>query len=405
MDGSSTKLNLTSVRRKNYIKFAKSEYPTGGPTWWMAWFKNKIEEYDKKTNGTFSIIIIDSLDIANYYRIPYLLVKPHLKDKFLDNQNRWILSIRNSDLCIHGTDTKIPVSKYHFHGSFDEMKNPIIINEGIARQQTDNNITPLTVSRPRYTIIESPSNVKEHKILFLDLLTKNIDLYEGPNKELQQYCPKFFELLSNILNDKFVDWHTKVMISAALGYFVLEDDVIPDAEENGYIDDLYLVTYILNEIKNNQSPEIIIRNWRGEEDIIRLIDEIFIKASDIVGPLSKEILKKVGLYKFSLLALEEYSGEYPKREARLMKEKRDLIALLAYIIQKVEDDKFKSRSYSEIKKYVENDGNYDEIQRIIEISKLYHEIEIESDGKEEKFRLMIERKMREAQLKIILEKK
>jgi hypothetical protein len=178
-----------------------------------------------------------------------------------------------------------------------------------------------------------------------------------------------------------------------------------DTEANGYIDDLYLVTFVLNEIKNNQSPEIIIRNWNGEEDIIRLINEIFIEASVIVGTFSKHILQKVGLYKFSLLSLEEYSGEYPKREARLIKEKRDLISLLAYIIQKVEKDDLKSRSYAEIKKFVENDGNYDEIQRICEISKLYHEIEVEAIDKPEDFKKLLEQKMREARFNALKGKK
>jgi uncharacterized membrane protein YkvA (DUF1232 family) len=273
----------------------------------------------------------------------------------------------------------------------------ININRKIRVQKhTESELGIKKVSRPRYTIIESQTIGEEHKISFLDLLTMNIDLYKGPNKEIQKYCHKFFELLSNILNDKFVDWHTKIMISAALGYFVLEEDVTPDTESNGYVDDLYLVTYVLNEIKNNQSPEIILRNWNGEEDIIRLINEIFIESSDIVGTSSKHILEKVGLYKFSLLFLEEYSGEYPKREARLIKEKRDLISLLAYIIQKVEKDDFKSRSYAEIKKFVEKNGNYDEIQRIIEISKLYHQIETESIDNKDDFVKMLEQRMREA---------
>jgi uncharacterized membrane protein YkvA (DUF1232 family) len=303
------------------------------------------------------------------------------------------------------------------HNSLIGQKNvksfvsiPIIqetnIENNVSFQLThESDVRIRKVSRPRYTIVEFPVNAEENKISFLDLLTKNIEHYKGCNRDIQKYCPKFFELLSNILNDKFVDWHTKVMISAALGYFVLEADVIPDTEASGYVDDLYIVTYVLNEIKNNQSPEIIIRNWNGEEDIICLIDEIFTAASNIVGPLSKQILQTVGLYKFSLLSLEEYSGEYPKKVARLLKEKRDLISLLAYIIQKVEDSKFKSRSYSEIKKFVESNGNYDEIQRIIEISKLYHEIEVEPNDKDKKFKEKLERKMREARVRGIMKKK
>jgi uncharacterized membrane protein YkvA (DUF1232 family) len=264
---------------------------------------------------------------------------------------------------------------------------------------------------PRYIITESIIHKDTNKILFFDLLTKNIELYEGPNKELQEYCPQFFGLLSNILNDKFVDWHTKIMISAAMGYFVLDCDIIPDTQENGYIDDLYLITYVLNEIKNSQTPEIIIRNWNEDTDIIQLIDEVFEATSSILGNLSKPILQKVGLYKFSQLPMEEYSGKYPKRLAKVANDKRELLGLLAYIIQKVENEYPSNRSYEKIKKYVENNGNFDEIQRIIELSKLYHQIEIESknngDGKEIEKDLiqLLERRMREVRLQAIMENK
>ncbi|ABS54872.1 protein of unknown function DUF1232 [Methanoregula boonei 6A8] len=270
--------------------------------------------------------------------------------------------------------------------------------------QIDIGIKNRKIPRLRYSIIESLTDVENQEISFLDFLTKNIKIYNGPNKELQQYCPIFFELLSNIINDKFVDWHTKIMISAALGYFVLEEDVIPDIAENGYVDDLYLVTYVLNEIKVTQSPEIILRNWSRKEDILQLIDDVFIKASEIVGPLSKNILQKVGLYKFSLLSLEEYSGVYPKRYATVAREKRELIGLLAYIIQHIKGDDLYRSSYEKIRKYIENDGNFDEIQRIIEISKLYHKIDVESIDKPEDFVKLLEQRMREARLKALKEK-
>ena len=43
---------------------------------------------------------------------------------------------------------------------------------------------------------------------------------------------------------KFTDWHTKMMISSAIAYFVLEEDVIPDHTENGYIDDLFITSVL-----------------------------------------------------------------------------------------------------------------------------------------------------------------
>jgi uncharacterized membrane protein YkvA (DUF1232 family) len=342
-------------------------------------------------------------EISTNYSIA--LRKPNQESKKSDEHNEGVENDSNTS----------PTKSETFSGKSgddnsinDQLKSQSITKiETIetVQQQAESEIGIKKISRSRYTIIESQTNAEEHKISFLDLLTKNIELFEGANKEIQKYCPNFFELLSNILNDKFVDWHTKLLISAALGYFVLEDDVIPDTEERGYIDDLYIVTYVLNEIKNNQSSEIIIRNWTGEEDIVRLIDEIYIAASDIVGHLSKPILQKVGLYKYSLLSLEEYSGEYPKRFAKVSREKRELLGLLAYIIRSVEGDELSRRSYESIRRYVENNGNYDEIQRIIEISKLYHQIETESFGKQDDFVKMLEQRMREARFCALKEKK
>ena len=335
-------------------------------------------------------------------------------NKFTDNEwiktnssSQFIAPCQLSDTLKSSVQTKsqpniIIESKFEQNQENSTRKNSNIQKD--AEKDADIDITQKK-KRSRYIIFETPSEDDTHKISFLEFLTKNIECYEGPNKEIQRYCPIFFELLSNILNDKFVDWHTKVMISATLGYFVLEEDVICDTEKNGYIDDLYLVTYVLNEIKNSQSPEIIIRNWSGKENIIRLINDVFIETSQIVGPLSKKILQKVGLYKFSLLSLEEYSGEYPKRYAKVSREKRELIGLLAYIIQKVQGDDLYRSNYEKIKKHVENDENFDEIQRIIEISRLYHKIEVESIENPDDFVKLLEQRMREARFSALKEKK
>src|SRR5690606_5908589 len=108
------------------------------------------------------------------------------------------------------------------------------------------------------TIIDSPNpdyltSYKEdyqekHNIGYYDILIENLRQYSGPYKEIQIHCPIFFKLLCDILNDRFTDWHTKIMISSCLAYFVLEKDVIPDHQETGYIDDLFIVSYVLKEI-------------------------------------------------------------------------------------------------------------------------------------------------------------
>ena len=63
------------------------------------------------------------------------------------------------------------------------------------------------------------------------------------------------------MNDKYADWHTKILVSSALGYFVLENDVIVDNAEFGYLDDLYILCYTLREIERHVSPSLLDNNW------------------------------------------------------------------------------------------------------------------------------------------------
>ena len=65
---------------------------------------------------------------------------------------------------------------------------------------------------------------------FQDTLKDTIEEFDGKYKEIVKYCPSLFALLCKILNDKATDWNTKLMIDAALAYFVLPDDIIPDNE-------------------------------------------------------------------------------------------------------------------------------------------------------------------------------
>lgn len=106
-------------------------------------------------------------------------------------------------------------------------------------------------------------------------LLERIRDYNGPDKDLVKYFPALFNLACNILNDKYTDWHTKVLISSALGYVILEDDVIPDNSEFGYLDDLYILCYVLREIKQHVSPSLLDDNWEYSEDVHDLIEETY----------------------------------------------------------------------------------------------------------------------------------
>ncbi len=264
-------------------------------------------------------------------------------------------------------------------------------------------------------IIEEPPAIEEkisfmkeyqnkHNFEYYDVLIQNLKNYQGPNKKLQMSCPIFFKLLCDILNDKFTDWHTKIMISSAIAYFVLEEDVIPDHEENGYIDDLFITSFVLKEIKEN-SPELIDENWLYEEDIFADIDRVYIQTSEILGDRIYEVLRKVGLHKFRSLDLEEYSGKYPQKLSKIAAEKRELFGIVVFLFNKLQDKKMKSATLDQIKNMLQESGEADEIFRLIELSKIHHTYSVGTRVEEEvDFENILERRLQEARLNALLGK-
>jgi uncharacterized membrane protein YkvA (DUF1232 family) len=236
-----------------------------------------------------------------------------------------------------------------------------------------------------------------------EALLKKIDQYHGRDKELIVIFPAFLHLACKILNDRYTDWHSKIMISSALGYFVLEDDITPDHLEFGYSDDLYLLTYVLREIKKHVSPRLLEDNWDYEEDILKLIENTFQNLSIVVDNDSCEILHKVGLLKFKELNLEEYSGSYHHRIAKLAREKRELLGITAYLSKKLFHTTTSPHDIETIKKQLEQYGDYDEVQRLIYLSTADHRIGNELKEENNSFEENLEEQSRRERLRILLE--
>jgi len=276
------------------------------------------------------------------------------------------------------------------------QNNQVIITENFAKPERESEFVNLIIEEK---INEDTIGIEKfsfHDIL-LNQMTKN-----GTNQGITKYSPHFFKLLCNILNDQFIDWHTRILISSALGYFVMDEDVIPDNIENGYVDDLFIICYVLREIKNNISSKLIEENWPYEEDILELVDDIYEKSYRVVQDKACEILQTVGIHRFKTLELEEYSGTYQDKIAKLGSEKRELIAISAFLIKMLYNVDM-GRNFKEIKTYVKKYGSYDEINRLIELSKLNHDIQQKKDDKSYTFEDELEEELKQARLKALLD--
>lgn len=243
----------------------------------------------------------------------------------------------------------------------------------------------------------------ENCLSYMEYLQKRINSYEGPDKKLIAYFPPLYHLACNILNDQYTDWHTKMLISSALGYYILEYDIIPDDKELGYLDDLFILSYVLHQIEKHVSPNLLEDNWNYQENVHEVIENVYHETYNLVEDFACEILHKVGIWKFKELELEEYSGTYQDRIAKLAHEKRELMGLLAYLVKVVYHTNIPRDDLSKIKEFLMKYGDYTEIERLIQISLRDHDIIDSHTADKIKFEEELEEELRRARLNAILE--
>lgn len=98
-------------------------------------------------------------------------------------------------------------------------------------------------------------------------------------------APDLFHLLTRLMLDPDVPASKKVKIAGIIAYFISPLDFLPEIFLGpiGYLDDIALTAYVLNDIINEVDPKIIQRNWAGNRDILPLIKTIIANANNMIG--------------------------------------------------------------------------------------------------------------------------
>ncbi len=109
-------------------------------------------------------------------------------------------------------------------------------------------------------------------------------------------APDIFHLLTRLVMDEEVPRSKKVKLGIAIAYFISPVDLLPEALLGpiGYLDDVTLAAYVLNDIINDVDPQIIIRNWAGDHDILNLVKTILLNSDRMLGSgLWKKIKNRI----------------------------------------------------------------------------------------------------------------
>jgi uncharacterized membrane protein YkvA (DUF1232 family) len=118
---------------------------------------------------------------------------------------------------------------------------------------------------------------------YYNFLKEQMQMFKDQGKEFDEvilYIPEYFRLLSDLLDQDIVDKDARMLVNAALGYFVAPDDVLPDDTYGpmGYIDDTFMCCHVLK-ILFAEYKDLIYRLWASDEDFEEVMNKCYNNSS------------------------------------------------------------------------------------------------------------------------------
>jgi uncharacterized membrane protein YkvA (DUF1232 family) len=129
------------------------------------------------------------------------------------------------------------------------------------------------------------------------MLEKDISGYEGEFSDIIHQAPAFYRMMTRLLDDKDLPKSMSPQIIAAIAYFILPEDIIPEDKFGpvGYVDDIYLCAFVAYEVmKETGTSDILSRNWDGGRPVIELIEEILNREKELLGNKKERMMQYIG---------------------------------------------------------------------------------------------------------------
>jgi uncharacterized membrane protein YkvA (DUF1232 family) len=107
-------------------------------------------------------------------------------------------------------------------------------------------------------------------------------------------APDLFHLLCKLTTDSEIPSNKKLKLVAGIAYFISPIDLLPEMFLGpvGYVDDIAVAAFILNDLINEVDPQIVRKHWAGEKDVLVLIKTILANADDMIGSKMWQRIRK-----------------------------------------------------------------------------------------------------------------
>jgi len=141
--------------------------------------------------------------------------------------------------------------------------------------------------------------VVRHQDFYQELREKVREWAKGKGRghRLADYIlvgPDIFHLMLKLVVDERVPRSSKTKLGIAIAYFVSPLDIVPEIVLGpvGYLDDIALAAWVLDDIIKKAGPEVVLDHWAGDRDVLELIAKIISSANDLLGSGLVNRLKK-----------------------------------------------------------------------------------------------------------------
>lgn len=129
------------------------------------------------------------------------------------------------------------------------------------------------------------------------LLRKFVFEYTGSRQQTVRLAPDVFSFYAKLMIDERLPRSARAMVTSVLAYFVVPDDVLPEADLGpmGLMDDLYAAAYAYRILRRELPGEVVADAWTADEPIADAFSRIYADTRAELGRRTKDVLRMAGL--------------------------------------------------------------------------------------------------------------
>lgn len=121
--------------------------------------------------------------------------------------------------------------------------------------------------------------------------------YAGAHQGAILRAGDVFDFYARLMMDPRVSGNSRTLVASVLAYFVVPDDVLPEADLGPYgmLDDLHLAAHVYRMLRRQLPREVLEDAWAEDDELEQVMDLVYSESRAALGKLRKDVLRVAGL--------------------------------------------------------------------------------------------------------------